>query len=43
LKREGFRLRDFHDYIAKNGNVPVALLRWEYLGLRDEVAGLWGE
>jgi hypothetical protein len=43
LKREGFRLRDFHDYIAKNGNVPVALLRWEYLGLRDEVVGLWGE
>jgi hypothetical protein len=42
-KGEGFRLRDFHDYIAKNGNVPIALLRWEYLGLRDEVAGLWGE
>ncbi len=42
-KGEGFRLRDFHDYIAKNGNVPIALLRWEYLGLRDEIAGLWGE
>ena len=42
-KGEGFRLRDFHDYVAKNGNVPIALLRWEYLGLRDEIAGLWGE
>ncbi len=43
LKGTGFHLRDFHDYIAKNGNVPIALLRWEYLGLRDEIAGLWGE
>lgn len=43
--REGerFNLRDFHDYIVKNGNVPIALLRWEYLGLRDEIDGLWGE
>ena len=43
--REGerFKLRDFHDYIVKNGNVPIALLRWEYLGLRDEIDGLWGE
>jgi hypothetical protein len=23
-----------------NGNVPIALQRWEYLGLRDEVDGL---
>jgi hypothetical protein len=21
-----------------NGNVPIALLRWEYLGLNDEMA-----
>jgi hypothetical protein len=21
----------------KNGNAPIALLRWEYLGLRDEI------
>ncbi|GAA3681637.1 hypothetical protein GCM10022224_052380 [Nonomuraea antimicrobica] len=34
---EGFRLRDLHDYLWRNGNVPIALLRWEYLGLRDEL------
>jgi uncharacterized protein (DUF885 family) len=32
-----FNLRDFHDYLIVNGNVPIALLRWEYLGLRDEI------
>jgi uncharacterized protein (DUF885 family) len=36
-----FSLRNFHDYIVKNGNVPIALQRWEYLGLRDEVDKLW--
>ena len=35
-----FDLRAFHDYVWKNGNVPIALLRWEYLGLRDEIAVL---
>jgi Bacterial protein of unknown function (DUF885) len=34
---ENFSLRAFHDYLWKNGNVPLALLRWEYLGLRDDV------
>lgn len=34
---EAFRLRDFHDYVWKNGNVPIALLRWEYLRLGDEI------
>lgn len=38
-----FLLKDFHDYIVKNGNVPIALLRWEYLGLKDEVEALWSE
>lgn len=33
-----FNLRSFHDYLWKNGNVPIALLRWEYLGLTDELA-----
>jgi uncharacterized protein (DUF885 family) len=28
-----FNLREFHDYLWKNGNVPIALLRWELLGL----------
>jgi len=32
--RDQFELRAFHDYLWKNGNVPIALLRWEYLGLR---------
>ena len=36
----GFNLRHFHDYLWKNGNLPVSLLRWEYLGLDDEIAGM---
>lgn len=27
----GFNLRKFHDYLWKNGNVPIVLQRWEYL------------
>jgi uncharacterized protein (DUF885 family) len=38
---DDFDLRDFHDYIMENGNVPIALLRWEYLGLNDEITQLW--
>jgi uncharacterized protein (DUF885 family) len=38
---KSFDLRAIHDYIAVNGNVPIALLRWEYLGLRDEIEDLW--
>jgi len=38
---EAFRLRAFHDELVRNGNVPIALLRWEYLGLRDEIDLLW--
>src|SRR5947209_12454466 len=36
-QKEKFNLRAFHDYLRKNGNVPIALLRWEYLGLSDEI------
>ena len=36
-QKEKFSLRAFHDYLWKNGNVPIALLRWEYLGLGDEI------
>lgn len=36
-QRDKFNLRAFHDYLWKNGNVPIALLRWEYLGLSDEI------
>ena len=41
-QKEGdrFNLRAFHDYLWRNGNVPIALLRWEYLGLDDEIAML---
>jgi len=35
---EKFDLRAFHDFLWKNGNVPIALQEWEYLGPRDEVA-----
>jgi uncharacterized protein (DUF885 family) len=35
-----FNLRAFHDFIWKNGNVPIALQRWEYLGTNDEIATL---
>ncbi len=34
---ERFRLRDFHDSVWLNGNVPIALQRWEMLGLTDEI------
>jgi uncharacterized protein (DUF885 family) len=38
-----FNLKDFHDYMMLNGNVPIALQRWEYLGLKDEIKNLWPE
>jgi hypothetical protein len=34
-----FNLRAFHDFVWKNGNVPIALQRWEFLGAPDEVPG----
>jgi len=34
---ERFRLRDVHDFLFRNGYVPMSLVRWEYLGLRDEM------
>jgi hypothetical protein len=36
-----FDLRGFHDRLAYNGNVPVALQRWEMLGIADELPVLW--
>jgi uncharacterized protein (DUF885 family) len=38
---ERFDLRAIHDQIATNGYVPIALLRWELLGLDDELKELW--
>jgi uncharacterized protein (DUF885 family) len=37
---DAFSLRAFHDYLWKNGNVPIVLLRWEYLGLDDDLRGV---
>jgi len=36
-------LKELHDYMMLNGNVPIALMRWEYLGLKDEIDLLWPE
>jgi uncharacterized protein (DUF885 family) len=35
-----FDLQSFHDFLWRNGNVPIALQRWEYLGLRDDLETL---
>lgn len=35
-----FNLREFHDFVWMNGNVPIALLRYEYLGKTDEIEAL---
>jgi uncharacterized protein (DUF885 family) len=36
-QEEKFSLRAFHDFLWKNGNVPIALQRWEYLRTNDDV------
>jgi uncharacterized protein (DUF885 family) len=36
-QEEKFNLRAFHDFVWKNGNVPISLQRWEYLGKDDDV------
>jgi hypothetical protein len=41
MQGEKFSLRAFHDFLMINGNVPIALQRWEYLGLNDEIKKLW--
>jgi hypothetical protein len=40
VRGAGVALRELHDAIWLNGNVPVALLRWELLGLTDELAAI---
>ncbi len=32
-----FKLREFHDSVWSNGNVPLSLQRWELLGLDDDL------
>jgi len=36
-RRPGFELQDFHDRLWLNGNVPIALQRYELLGAVDEL------
>ncbi|HZW42252.1 MAG TPA: DUF885 family protein [Agromyces sp.] len=45
---EAFSLREFHDFVWRNGNVPLSLQRWELLGDLSDVdaldaAGPWVE
>ena len=40
LRGADLDLQALHDAIWVNGNVPVALLRWELLGLTDELPAL---
>jgi uncharacterized protein (DUF885 family) len=35
-----FDVRQFHDALWVDGNVPISLQRWEALGLADEIAAL---
>ena len=35
--RPDLALQDVHDYLWRNGNVPIALCRWELLGLTDQL------
>src|SRR2546423_145083 len=35
-----FSLRSFHDFVWKNGNVPISLQRWEFLGDPSDVPPL---
>ncbi len=36
-KGSSFSLRAFHDFLWENGNVPIPLQRWEFLGVNDEM------
>ena len=39
-KGDKFSLREFHDFVWRNGNVPLAMQRWELLGKTDELDAL---
>src|SRR5258706_5181493 len=38
-----FSLQAFHDFVWRNGNVPIALQRWEYLGEDDDLRVIDGQ
>ncbi len=40
VRGAGLDLQSLHDQVWVNSNVPIALLRWELLGLTDELAAL---
>ena len=33
---DNFHLRAFPDFLLKNGNVPIELQQWEYLGVAKD-------
>jgi uncharacterized protein (DUF885 family) len=35
-----FSFRNFDDFLWRNGNVPILLQRWEYLGCDDDLRTL---
>ena len=37
VQGDHFSLRAFHDFLWENGNLPIALQRWEYLGEDDDL------
>ncbi len=39
---EKFDLQAFDNFLWLNGNIPIALQRWEYLGLKDDLEALAG-
>lgn len=39
-KSEAFNMQEFHDYLWKNGNVPLSLLRFEFLGDTSEIGSI---
>jgi uncharacterized protein (DUF885 family) len=41
ILQDAFELRNFHDFLMLNGNIPIALQRWELLGLQDEISTFW--
>jgi len=36
VPKDAFNLQEFHDCLGSNCNVPIPLLRFDYLGLHDE-------
>ncbi len=42
VKGKEFSLRDFHDYLWSNGNVPISLLRYELLGDDSDLREIMG-